>query len=154
MTKQKHVISKKAYWGAAERRGCSQAFCWWSTEMNNQSWVSRSVCSHLPVSPAALYSCHSTAAHWAHPNLPPEVWIIWPFALSQLLCTFTLLRNFERTAHTSEYTGAHHRRNTIIYEEKFRKRFVMLNAGTAAVASGLWPSLPFCQKSSAELLII
>lgn len=27
--------------------------------MNNQSWVSRSVCSHLPISPAAL--CATTA---------------------------------------------------------------------------------------------
>lgn len=68
---------KREYWGAAEHSGSSQAFCCWSREMNNQSWVSRSVCSHLPIGHAA--PC-TTTAHWAHPNWPPEVWIIWPYA--------------------------------------------------------------------------
>lgn len=69
---------RREYWGAAEHSGSSQAFCCWSREMNNQSWVSRSVCSHLPISNTALCT---TTAHWAHPNSPQEVWIIWPYAL-------------------------------------------------------------------------
>lgn len=50
---------RREYWGPVEHSGSSQAFCCWSREINNQSWVSRSVFSHLPISPAAL--CTTTA---------------------------------------------------------------------------------------------
>lgn len=102
MTKQKHVISKKGILRSSRAQWIFPGFLLLE-QRDEQSVMGQSVCLFT----SAHQSCsavryHSTAAHWAHPNLPQEVWIIWSYApLRHPPCLESLLCVYEQTAHSS-----------------------------------------------------
>lgn len=74
MTKQKHVISKKGILWTSRAQRMFPGFLLLE-QRDEQSVMGQSVCLFT----SARHSCsaqryQSTTAHWAHPNLPWEVW--------------------------------------------------------------------------------
>lgn len=100
----KHVISKKGILRTSRAQWIFPGFLL-PEQRDEQSVMGQSVCLFT----SAHQSCsavryHSTAAHWAHPNLPQEVWIIWSYALLwHPPCLESQLCVYEQTTHSPRY---------------------------------------------------
>lgn len=102
MTKQRHVISKKGMLRSSTAQWIFPG-CLLVEQRDEQSVMGQSVSLFT----SAHQSCsavryQSTAAHWAHPNSPREVWIIWSLHCCDysvdLLCLYSLFSLWTKLA--------------------------------------------------------
>lgn len=98
------------------------------------------------ICPSGIAALCTTTAHWAHPNSPPEVWIIWPYALqSDPPCLDSLLSvsktahspGVERNMHASLLQNTRADRDTGCYGVRNNAQWSHMAGGKRQVAPGL-----------------